>query len=41
MSLVRSPVPRYNEIENIYDTFPIDQRTENIRIGKEKMRVGV
>ncbi len=36
ISLVRSPVPRYNEVENIYDTFPIDQRTENIRIGKEK-----
>jgi hypothetical protein len=36
MLLIRSPVPRYNGTEDVYDTFPTDQRTESIRIGKEK-----
>lgn len=39
ISLVRSAVPKYNEIENVYDTFPIDQRTEHIRIGKKKILI--
>lgn len=37
ISLVRLPLPRYNGIENVNDTFPPDQRTENIRIGKENI----
>jgi hypothetical protein len=39
MSLVRSSLPIYNEIENVYDTFPTDQRTETIRIGKGKISI--
>jgi len=34
ISVVRLPLPRYNGIENVNDTFPTDQRTANIRIGK-------